>query len=105
MEIQTKYAGQWGELLGREHDIDQKILDDVCNYVANNVYVNGIKLGNVVPELSSYMAENYDPDAADLVTMFGLQNLNLVEDAQGDVEFDFTIHEDEINDILSIRLD
>lgn len=40
--------------------------------MANNVYVNGIKLGNVVPELSHYMADNYDPEAADLVTMFGL---------------------------------
>lgn len=62
----------WGEFLGREHDLDHRVLADVCNYVANNVYVNGIKLGSVVPELSIYMADNYDPQAADLVTMFGL---------------------------------
>jgi len=95
----------WAEFIGREHDIDMKVLNDVCNYVANNVYVNQIKLGNVVPELNVYMAENYDPEAEDLVTMFGLQNLSLLEDAHGDVSFDFTIHEDEIQDILNIRFD
>lgn len=43
------------------------VLQNVTVYVANNCYVNGIKLGNIVPELNQYMTDNYDPDAPDLV--------------------------------------
>jgi len=82
-----------------------RALGDICYYVANNCYVNGIKLGNIMPELAIYMQDNYDPFAHDLVNMFGLGQLNLAEESLDDVVFDFTLHEDEITDLLNIRFD
>lgn len=101
--VVTKYANTWSDLISREYDIDHRVLNNVTVYVANNCYVNGIKLGNIVPELSQYMTDNYNEDAADLVGMFGLNALSLVEGANEEVIFDFTIHEDEIEAILNIR--
>ena len=104
-ELEQKYVDKWTEFISREHTLDTKVMHDVCGYVANNAYVNGIKLAMIVPELEVYMVENYSPVGDDLVTRFGLQHLNLAEGANSEVVFDFTIHEDEINDILAIRYD
>ena len=102
-DVVTKYTDIWSGLIEREYYLDHRVLNNVSVYVANNCYVNGIKLGNIVPELNQYMTDHYDPNAEDLVTMFGLNTLSLLEDANGEVEFDFTIHEDEIEQILNIR--
>ena len=104
-DLEQKYVDTWAGFIAREHELDTKVLHDVCGYVANNAYVNGIKLAQIVPELEVYMVENYRPVGDDLVTRFGLQHLNLQDGAVHEVVFDFTIHEDEINDILSIRYD
>ena len=104
-DLEQKYVDIWTEFIAREHELDTKVMHDVCGYVANNAYVNGIKLAMIVPELEVYLVENYTPVGDDLVTRFGLQHLNLAEGANSEVVFDFTIHEDEINDILNIRYD
>lgn len=104
-ELEQKYVDKWTVFISREHELDTKVMHDVCGYVANNAYVNGIKLAMIVPELEVYLVENYNPVGDDLVTRFGLQHLNLAEGANSEVIFDFTIHEDEINDILAIRYD
>ena len=104
-ELEQKYVDKWTVFIDREIELDTKVMHDVCGYVANNAYVNGIKLAMIVPELEVYLVENYNPVGDDLVTRFGLQHLNLAEGANSEVIFDFTIHEDEINDILAIRYD
>lgn len=76
-DLVTRYVTQWSELIAREYEIDMRAMNDICHYVAHNVYVNGIRLGNVIPELASYMQENYDSSADNIVNMFGLHTLNL----------------------------
>ena len=58
-----------------------------------------------MPDLAIYMHDHYDPHGTDIQSMFGLNSLNLVEDAHGLVDWDITIHEDEIADIMKIRFD
>merc|ERR1711933_507875 len=52
---------------------------DVCRYVASNVYVNGIKLGYIIPELEQYMADHYDAHASNIISMFALDELAMLE--------------------------
>ena len=63
-----------------------------------NVYVNGIRLGYIIPELEFHMAENYDPHADNIISMFGLDELPLLQYTLPDVplNFNLTIHPEEI---------
>ena len=40
----------WEDLINREKEIDMRVMHDVCAYVSMNVYVNGIRLGYIIPE-------------------------------------------------------
>jgi len=82
-------------------------MHDVCAYVAVNVYVNGIKLGYIIPELEVYMAANYDPHADNIISMFALDELPMLQDTLPEIpmNFDLTIHPEEIQQIMQVRLD
>ena len=82
-------------------------MHDVCSYVSMNVYVNGIRLGYIIPELEQYMIANYDPHADNIISMFALDQLPMLQDTLPDVpmDFDLTIHPDEIQAIMQVRLD
>ena len=100
--IIDKYLYIWEDLIMREKEIDVRAMKDVCRYVAVNVYVNGIRLGYIIPELEVYMSEHYDPHADNIVSMFALEDLPLLQDTLPDVpmDFDLTIHPDEIEAIM-----
>ena len=82
-------------------------MQDVCRYVASNVYVNGIKLGYVIPELEQYMADNYDPHATNIISMFALDQLPMLQNTLPEIpmDFDLSIHPEEIQEIMQVRLD
>lgn len=82
-------------------------MHDICGYVASNVYVNGIKLGYIIPELEQYMIVNYDPYATNIISMFALDQLPMLQDTLPEVpmDFDLTIHPDEVQEIMQVRLD
>lgn len=84
-----------------------RAMHDVCAYVAVNVYVNGIKLGYIIPELEVYMADHYNPHADNIISMFALDELPMLQDTLPDIpmDFDLTIHPEEIQAIMQIRLD
>ena len=68
-----------------------RALTDISTYVANNAYVNGVPLGNVVPELEIYMVENIDNTATNIVSMFGLEHHEVLQDMEGEVDLTFTL--------------
>ena len=71
------------------------------------MYVNGIKLGYIIPELEQYMTDHYDPYATNIISMFALDELPMLQTSLPEVPFDFdiSIHPDEIQDIMQVRLD
>ena len=73
-------------------------MHDVCAYVSVNVYVNGIRLGYIIPELEVYMIDNYDPYADNIISMFALDELPMLQDSLPEIEmnFDLTMHPEEI---------
>lgn len=73
-------------------------MTDVCRYVSMNVYVNGIRLGLVIPELTQYMSDNYDAHADNIISMFALDQLPMLQDTLPEIplNFDLTIHPEEI---------
>lgn len=91
----------------REREIDIRAMTDVCRYVSMNVYVNGIRLGYIIPELTQYMSDNYDAHADNILSMFGLDELPMLQDTLPEIpmNFDLTIHPEEIQAIMQIRLD
>lgn len=97
----------WEDLINREKEIDMRVMHDVCAYVSMNVYVNGIRLGYIIPELEVYMIDNYDPYADNIISMFALEDLPMLQDTLPDIdfEFDLTMHPEEIQDIMKVRLD
>ena len=105
--VVEKYLYIWEDLVLREREIDISAMQDVCRYVSMNVYVNGIRLGYVIPELHVYMAENYDPYASNIISMFALDELPMLQGTLPEVpmNFDLTIHPEEIQEIMQIRLD
>jgi len=105
--VVDKYLYIWEDLILREREIDISAMQDVCRYVASNVYVNGIKLGYIIPELEQYMADHYDPHATNIISMFALDELPMLQTTLPEVpmDFDLTIHPDEIQEIMQVRLD
>lgn len=97
----------WEDLIHREKEIDIRVMHDVCKYISMNVYVNGIKLGYIIPELYVYMADHYDPHADNIISMFALDSLPMLQDTLPEIpmEFDLTIHPEEIQAIMQVRLD
>ena len=73
-----KYLYIWEDLILREKEIDIRAMHDVCGYVSMNVYVNGIRLGNIMPELEQYMVDHYDPHADNIISMFALGELPML---------------------------
>merc|ERR1712203_14716 len=73
---------------------------------ARHVYVNGIQLGYVVPHLEVYMVSHYNPHADNIISMFALEELPLLDNNLPDLEFNFdlTIHPEEIQEIMQLRL-
>lgn len=105
--VVEKYLYIWEDLILREREIDIGAMQDVCRYVASNVYVNGIKLGYIIPELEQYMADHYDPYATNIISMFALDELPMLQTTLPEVpmDFDISIHPDEIQEIMQVRLD
>ena len=105
--VVEKYLYIWEDLILREREIDIGAMQDVCRYVASNVYVNGIKLGYIVPELEQYMADNYNPHADNIISMFALEELPMLQRTLPEIplDFDISIHPDDIQDIMQVRLD
>lgn len=102
-----KYLYMWEDLIAREKEIDMRVMHDVCGYVSMNVYVNGIRLGYIIPELEVYMVDNYDPYADNIISMFALDELPMLQDTLPEIEmnFDLTMHPEEIQAIMQVRLD
>ena len=106
MAIIDRYYWMWSDLLVREQELDMRAMHDISAYVARHVYVNGIQLGYVVPDLEVYMVANYNAHADNIISMFALEELPLLEDSLPDIEFNFdlTIHPEEVQDIMQLRL-
>ena len=53
------------------------------------------------------MYEHYDPHADNIISMFALDELPMLQDTLPEVpmDFDLTIHPDEIEAIMQVRLD
>jgi len=53
------------------------------------------------------MYEHYDPHADNIISMFALDELPMLQDTLPDVpmDFDLTIHPEEIEAIMQVRLD
>merc|ERR1712083_604888 len=100
------YYWMWNDLLVREEQLDMRAMEDISRYVARHVYVNGIQLGYVVPHLEVYMVSHYNPHADNIISMFALEELPLLDNNLPDLEFNFdlTIHPEEIQEIMQLRL-
>ena len=106
MAIIDRYYWMWNDLLVREEQLDMRAMEDISRYVARHVYVNGIQLGYVVPHLEVYMVSHYNPHADNIISMFALEELPLLDNNLPDLEFNFdlTIHPEEIQEIMQLRL-
>ena len=80
-------------LVSHQHRLEEAFDNDMINHVAENTYVNGIRLENAYPDLREYMHNHYSPSEHDLVSMFGLDQLNLSEHAIRDVNYNIQLNE------------
>ena len=76
---------QLEELRVEYHDTDEFM--EAIAYIADNLYVNDILLRNLISDLEEFLAENYDSSAPTPMDMLGLQQLNLHEQAYGNVDY------------------
>jgi len=107
MAIIDRYYWMWSDLLVREEQLDMRAMHDISAYVARHVYVNGIQLGYVVPDLEIYMVAHYNSHADNIISMFALDELPLLDNSLPDMEFDFdlTIHPEHVQELMQLRLD
>lgn len=66
----------------------------MLNHVADNTYVNGLRLENIYPDLREYMHEHYNPAEPEFVNMFGLNKLNLQEHAREEIQYDILLDDE-----------
>ena len=66
----------------------------MLNHVADNTYVNGLRLENIYPDLREYMHEHYNPAEPEFVSMFGLNKLNLQEHAREEIQYDILLDDE-----------
>ena len=89
--VADRWSSAQRTLVQHQHDLEEAFNSDMFGHVAENTYVNGLRLENAYPNLREYMREHYSPQGDDFVTMFGLKHLNLQDHAIEDVRFDVTL--------------
>ena len=82
------------DLVARQHDLEDAFDVDMLNHVADNTYVNGLRLENIYPDLREYMHEHYNPAEPEFVSMFGLNKLNLQEHAREEIQYDILLDDE-----------
>ena len=82
------------DLVARQHDLEDAFDVDMLNHVADNTYVNGLRLENIYPDLRDYMHEHYNPAEPEFVSMFGLNKLNLQEHAREEIQYDILLDDE-----------
>ena len=73
-------------------ELDDEFKNAVIEHVADNAYVNDLKLETLKTNLHAFMVENVDGTADNLVSMFGLHQLNLEEDTTRDVTWSLPVN-------------
>ena len=70
--VLDRWSNVQRNLVAHQHELEEAFDHDMLNHVADNTYVNGIRLENAYPDLREYMHNHYRPSEHDFVSMFGL---------------------------------
>ena len=87
----AKWEAKWMDLMVQASELDDEFKNAVIEHVADNAYVNDLKLETLKTNLHAFMVENVDGTADNLVSMFGLHQLNLEEDTTRDVTWSLPV--------------